>query len=136
MATETNQSDGHQTKRVINVTQADTPYTLNRNDCPCVIHNSGATGAVEVTLPQDAKGGEEVIALVIADQDLQISPGAAGAIYASNGTAYAKQTDDKYLNGDDGGEAIHLVSIGGGDWVAVNQQLNNAAANSFSEVEA
>ena len=136
MATITKPTDSAQSRTIINLTQADSPYTLDRNDCPCLIHNLGATGAVNVILPQDAKGGEEAEFLVIADQDLQADPGAVGAVYASNGTAYAKQTDNKYINGDDGGEAVKLTSLGGGDWAATNQQVNNAAANSFSEVEA
>lgn len=135
MATISRPEDSSGSYTIMVLTQADSVYTLDRAYCPCIIVNTGASGATEVTLPQDAKAGDQVIALCLAAQDILLAPSAAGAVYASDGTTYAKQTDDKNINGDNIGECITLVSLGDGDWIAINQQTVDEAAESFSEVE-
>lgn len=116
------------------VVDADTSFTLDRNDCPALVHNASASGTVVVTLPQDAKAGDTVRGYVTVAQALRFDPGAAGAIYCSNGTSKAKQTDDKYVQGSAIGESIKLVSLGNGDWVA--EQGTVAGSTDFDAVEA
>lgn len=136
MVTTTNPTDGAQTRRIIALTQADDSYDLDRNDCPCLIHNSGATGAVTVNLPTDAKGGEEVTALCLAAQDLALNPGSGNQIYADDATAYGALAAGKSLIGDALGESVTLIALGDGDWVAVKQTANDAAAGAFNEEQA
>jgi len=135
MATVTYPEDSSSSFIMIALTQADSVYALTRDKCPCIITNAGASGATEVTLPQDAKAGDQVIALCLAAQDILLAPSSAGAVFASDGTTYAKQTDDKNIIGDNIGECITLVSLGDGDWIAINQQTVDEAAESFSEME-
>lgn len=77
--------------------------------------NLGATGAVTLTLPQDAEADCFFEFGVMAAQELRITPGAAGAIYVNG----AKQTDNKYISADDEGESLKLVADGNGDWIAL-----------------
>jgi hypothetical protein len=133
MATKISPSYSYQSLTVI--TLVDEAYTLDKNDCPCLFINTGATTTSTVTLPQDADGGEVVEVACTVAQDIRLDPGAAGAIYGDDASSWAKQTDNKYINGDALGEAIKLVSDGNGDWVAINQSANDAAAGNFNEVE-
>jgi hypothetical protein len=119
---------------VLNVTQADTPYDLDRNHCPVLIHNRGATGACAVNLPTNPKGGEVVDAVAIAAQDITLDPGDSASITASDGSSYAEQTDGLTIIGDAGGESIRLVyDAEGATWMSV-RQLDAAGAGEFSEV--
>ncbi len=77
--------------------------------------NLGATGAVVVTLPQNPPAGTSLHFVCMADQAMQIDPGAAGGIYIKG----AKQADNKYAAIADIGDFMHLVADGNGDWVAV-----------------
>jgi len=52
----------------------------------------------------------------MAAQQLQIDPGAAGAIYING----AKQADDAYIWADDEAESVKLVADGNGDWIAIS----------------
>jgi len=88
--------------------------TLLRGESGKVLTNLGAAGAVKITLPQDAKQGDRFEFVVMAAQQLQIDPGAAGAIYING----AKQTDDKYVHADDEGESTTLIADGNGDWIS------------------
>lgn len=133
MATATSPSDSAQSKTMINLTQADSPYSLDRNACPCIITNDGATGAVTVNLPEDCKGGETVEAVVTVAQDIILNPGSAGTIAASNGTAFSTQSAGATLIGDALGERVALASKGGDDWIATDQSVAGPA-NAFSQV--
>jgi hypothetical protein len=132
MATKLNPSDSAQTLKVINVTNADSPYTLDRDDCPCFIHNLGTSTGCIVNLPTNAKGGEEVYAVVIVAQDIAFEPGAK-VIYSSNGTTYAAQTAGFQLHGDAIGEAVHMVADSAGNWWVLSQQAPGGAG-AFTEV--
>lgn len=89
--------------------------TLTVYESGKVVTNLGATGAVTLTLPQNATAGCWFIACVLAAQQLRIDPGAAGAFYFGG----AKQTDDKYIWADDEAESMIFVSLGNGDWMAM-----------------
>jgi hypothetical protein len=99
-------------QNIINVTSA---RTLTRAESGSVITNSGASGSVEVTLPQDAEVGDYFDFIVLTAQALQASPGAAGAVYFAG----AKQTDDKHIWADDEAEAGRMICVGSNDWVFV-----------------
>lgn len=88
--------------------------TLTKEESGKVCTNLGASGAVTLTLPQDAPKGCCFHIVVQAAQELRVDPGAAGAIYING----AKQTDDKYISADDEGESTMLVADGNGDWVS------------------
>ena len=121
-------SDSAQSKRIVVVTS---DRTLKRHEAPALITNEGATSAVKVTLPQDAKGGEEFEFLVLTAQNLQVDPGAAGAIYQFNGTNYAKRTDDKYVQGAAVGDFLRINANGDGDWLG-----ERGSQSGFQTVEA
>lgn len=89
--------------------------TLTKEESNSVHTNLGATGAVTLTLPQDAFTGCSFTFVVMAAQQLRIDPGAAGAIYIGG----AKQTDDKYIWADDEAESVELVADGNYDWIAI-----------------
>lgn len=88
--------------------------TLDRGESGSTITNLGASGAIAITLPQDAVAGDKFHFCVMAAQELRIDPGAAGAIYING----AKQTDDKYISADDEAEHVTLTADGNGDWIA------------------
>lgn len=77
--------------------------------------NLGASGAIVLTLPQNANKGTCFEFAVMTTQELRIDPGAAGAIYING----AKQTDDKYVWADDEAETVKLMCDGNGDWIAI-----------------
>ena len=89
--------------------------TLTRGESGQVCTNLGATGSILLTLPQDADAGDYFEFVVMAAQQLQVTPGAAGAIYEGG----AKGTDNKYEWADDEGESMKLVADGNGDWVSM-----------------
>lgn len=88
--------------------------TLTRAQSGTLFTNLGASGAIALTLPQDAEQGDFFHFTVAAAQELRIDPGAAGAVYISG----AKQTDNKYISADDECESVELVCIGNNDWLA------------------
>ena len=139
MADKIDPTRGTQTRTVINVTQADDDYTLERHECPALITNQGATGACTVNLPTDAKGGEEVEAVVVAAQDILLNPGSGNRIIGSDGSTYADLADGEEVIGDAAGETIRLVCLGPDgsgnlEWLAVVQHDNSpAAGGSFNE---
>ena len=90
--------------------------TLTKAETFSIHTNLGAGGGILLTLPQDAVAGDCFKFVVMAAQALQITPGAAGAIYISG----AKQTDNKYIWADDEGESVELLCDGNGDWVALS----------------
>lgn len=141
MATITSPNQGNQTRHVVHLTQADSPYTLDPNLCPCTIHNEGATNAVNVDLSGNFKGGEEIRAVVIAAQDIILDPGAGNRIIGSDGTAFADLADGKGVIGDAAGEIIQLECLGADsngaiEWLVTSQQNANAAAGQFNQEEA
>lgn len=89
--------------------------TLLTSESGSVHTNLGASGAIKLTLPQDASVGCWFQFVVMAANELQIEPGAAGGIYING----AKQTDDMYIGADDEAESVMLVADGNGDWIAV-----------------
>jgi len=129
-------SDSSQSVTIID---ADTSFTLDREDCPCTIHNASATGAVVVTLPIDIKGGEQVTLSGMVAQTLRVEP--QGRIWATDGTTFAKQADTKYLGAAGLGENVLLTAIAndGTDnvWLATAQSdMAQAASIGFIAVEA
>ena len=88
--------------------------TLVKEDSGSLLTNLGATGAVVLTLPQDAPIGTEFTAVVSAAQVLSLDPGAAGGIYIAG----AKQADNKTISADDEAESVTLTALGTGDWLA------------------
>lgn len=125
MTTTAQRSDGTQTYKVVDVTAA---YTIDKDDCPILIVNTSAAGAVTVTLPQDAKAGSVVTAVTTVAQNLDITPGAAGGIYASDASTFAKQEDNKYIRANGIGDQVTLIADGNGDWIATNQGAAASAA--------
>lgn len=91
--------------------------TLTVAESGSVHSNVGASGAVTLTLPQDATAGVHYHFSVCVAQELRLEPGAAGAIYLVAG----KGTDDKYATANAIGEAITLVADGNGDWVSLGE---------------
>lgn len=89
--------------------------TLTEDESGSVHTNLGAGGAIKLTLPQSCAAGTYFYFAVMAVQQLQIDPGAAGAIYING----AMQADDAYIWADDEAESVLLVADGNGDWVAL-----------------
>jgi len=89
--------------------------TLLKEESNSVHTNLGASGAITLTLPQDAFTGCSYSFVVMAAQELRVDPGAAGAIYISG----AKQTDNKYITANDEAESVELIADGNGDWIAL-----------------
>lgn len=106
----------HATNRRLHVEDHTADDTLTVAETGSVHTNLGATGAVVLTLPQNARRGDFFDFTVLAAQELRIEPGEAGAIYING----AKQTDDKYISADDEAESVRLTSLGNGDWAASN----------------
>jgi len=92
--------------------------TLTKEETGSVHTNLGASGNIALTLPQDADVEVYFEFVVMAAHQLQVDPGAAGAIYING----AKQTDDKYIWADDEGESVKLVCDGNHDWIALYTQ--------------
>lgn len=83
---------------------------------PRVLHtNLGAGGSIKLTLPQDAVAGTYFEFVVMVAQELQIDPGAAGAIYLDG----VKMDDSEYITANAINESIKLVCDGNGDWIAL-----------------
>ncbi len=91
--------------------------TLTRAEAGVVSTNLAATGAITLTLPQDAIAGDIFEFAVMTAQELRIDPGAAGAIYIGG----AKQADDKYISANDEAESIKLIADGNGDWASMGE---------------
>ena len=127
MATRSSGELGSSSKQVITVTE--TAFALQRTDCPCLIVNTGASGAVTISLPPDCKGGETVESIVMVAQDIILDPGNTGSIsdgvtFGSAGDAYA---------GDALGEKIAITAISDNDWVITSNQAN-ASAGAFNQI--
>jgi hypothetical protein len=90
-------------------------FSLTAAQSGTVHTNLGASGTITATLPQSPAKGTEFKFVCMADQSLQLDPGAAGGVYVKG----AKQADDKYVAIGDIGDFVHLVADGNGDWVAV-----------------
>lgn len=90
--------------------------TLTTRQSGSTITNLGASGAVLITLPQDAQAGCRFTFAVQTAQQLRVTPGAAGAVYING----AKQADNKYVWADDEAESVTLEADGNGDWVAIS----------------
>lgn len=134
MSTDNHREQGFQTFKEIKV--GTETRQITREECPCLIHNEGGTGAAVVQLPEDPKGGEVVKVVVLAAQDIQVEPGAARAIYSAGAAVYAKQADGKYINGDAIGEQVTLTySALLDDWIA-SAQLDGFGVVGFNEIEA
>lgn len=107
-------TDGVQTLVVVDV---DTPFTLERADCPCLLHNASAAATLEVELPQNAKGGEVVQVIITVAEILRLNT-SGGAFYING----AKQTDGKYIGVPAViNSGIKCVSLGNNDWATVNE---------------
>jgi len=102
----------------------DATFALTALQTGTTFTNLGASGAITATLPQNPPQGTAFNFVCMADQDLQITPGAAGGIYIKG----AKQADNKYAAISDIGDFVHLVAEGNGDWVAV-ASINGADAD-------
>ena len=90
--------------------------TLTNYESGSVHTNLGAGANVKLTLPQDAYAGVQFqFAVMTAAQQLQVDPGAAGAIIING----AVQADDAYIWADDENESVELVADGNGDWIAI-----------------
>jgi len=127
MATRSSGELGSSSKQVITVTE--TAFALQRTDCPCLIVNTGASGAITISLPTDCKGGETVESIVMVAQDIILDPGDTGSIsdgvtFGSAGDAYA---------GDALGEKISITAISDNDWVITSNQAN-ASAGAFNQI--
>ena len=128
MATRSSGELGSSSKQVITVTE--TAFALQRTDCPCLIVNTGASGAITISLPTDCKGGETVESIVMVAQDIILDPGNAGSI--SDGVTIGS-TGDAYT-GDALGEKITITAIDTNDWLITNNQAV-ASAGAFNEID-
>jgi len=90
-------------------------FSLTARQSGGVFTNLGAAGAITATLPQNPPEGTVFKFVCMADQALQVAPGAAGGIYVKG----AKQSDNKYAAISDIGDFLHVVADGNGDWVAL-----------------
>ena len=94
-----------------NHTAADTLTTAESGS----IHtNIGAAADIKLTLPQDAANGCHFKFICVADYDLQIDPGAAGAIFIGG----EMQTDDLHISLYIG-STLELVVDSNHDWYTV-----------------
>ena len=96
---------------VENHTAAD---TLTVAESGSIHTNIGASADIKLTLPQDATNGCTFRFICVADYELQIDPGAAGAVFI-NGEI---QSDDKYIYLFIG-SSIELVVDSNHDWYVV-----------------
>lgn len=90
-------------------------FSLSARQSGGIFTNLGAAGAITATLPQNPPAGTTFKFVCMADQALQVAPGAAGGIYVKG----SKQVDNKYVAISDIGDFLHLVADGNGDWVAI-----------------
>jgi hypothetical protein len=90
--------------------------TLTKEQSGTLHINTGASGGIALTLPQDAQAGCWFEFALTADDAMQILPGSAGGIYIKGD----KQADTKYISMTDIGDFCKLVADGNGDWIAVN----------------
>ena len=89
--------------------------TLTESESGSVHTNSGANGAITITLPSSASKGVHYWFSVQAAQELRIDPGTA-TIRDDCG-----QTADKYKTANAIGECIHLAANSSGDWVTISK---------------
>jgi len=101
--------------REVRITHHTASATLLATKSGSVHTNLGAGEAIKLTLPQDARVGCWFQFVVMAAHELQVDPGAAGALYIGG----AKQTDNLYVGADDEGESLTFVADGNGDWIAL-----------------
>lgn len=94
------------------VTHHTSNKTLRYSQTGSVHSNSGAAGAVTLTLPQNAEAGVKFKFVVITGQTLNVDPGSAGAFYANG----AKLSDDTDLSSSEIGESIEVTCVGNNDW--------------------
>jgi hypothetical protein len=90
-------------------------FALSARQSGLVCTNLGAGATIVATLPQNPPAGTEFRFVCMADQAIQVAPGAAGGLYVKG----AKQADNKFAAINDIGDFLHLVADGNGDWVAV-----------------
>ncbi len=96
--------------KVLTVTAA---LTLKEEWSGMLVHNLGASGAVQVDLPQNCRIGTNFFFACAADQELRIHS-AGGGIYVKGD----KQADSKYVSVTDIGDFVHVVCLGANDWLA------------------
>ena len=86
--------------------------TLTKAESGSIHTNFGASADITFTLPQDATKGCLFKFLVLAEYELRIDPGAAGAMYVDG----VKQTDDKYIYSSTLGDIVEVFCDGNNDW--------------------
>lgn len=96
--------------KVLAVTAA---VTLLKEWSGMLVHNTGATGAVQVELPQDAVIGTFFRFACGVDQALRIHTTGGGIAVAG-----AVQTDSKYVSITDIADFVNVVCLGAMDWLA------------------
>lgn len=106
--------------------------TLTKEMDGTLFTNTGASGAVTLTLPQSCPAGTRFRVLATVAQDFGFDPGAAGGIYVEG----AQQTDDKKVTVDAIGDALEVVADGNGDWLCFASISSAADQTAAIDVEA
>lgn len=102
--------DGTTHMKVLAVTS---DLTLLSDWSGMLVTNSGATGAVQVDLPQTCPIGVFFKFAVVTAQELRIHSAGGGVIVKGG-----KQADSKYVSITDEGDFVHVVCVGSNDWLA------------------
>lgn len=91
--------------------------TLKPKDSGNIITNTGASGAVTITLPAGRRVGDNYKFRVNAAQELRIDPGLPTDSIVVLGLS---PSAGEYITANAAGEHIDLEYIGGGQWFASN----------------
>ena len=87
--------------------------TLTEYETDSIHSNSGATGAITLTLPTVTISGVKFTFAIQAAQELRVDPAAATILDDSG------QTADKYKTANAIGECLVLISNSSGDWYVI-----------------
>lgn len=91
--------------------------TLKPKDTGAIINNTGATGAVTITLPAGARIGNKFKFRVNAAQELRIDPGLPTDSIVLSGLS---PSAGEYVTANAAGEYVDLEYIGNNTWFASN----------------
>lgn len=106
-----------QSPKRVKVLTRTSDLTLKPKDTGSVINNTGAAGAVTITLPAGARIGDNFKFRVNAAQELRIDPGLATHSIVVAGLS---PSAGEYITANAAGEYIDLEFIGSLTWIASN----------------
>ena len=91
--------------------------TLKPKDTGCVVNNTGASGAITVTLPAGARIGDCFEIMVNAAQEIRVDPGLSTDSIVLTGLS---PSAGEYVTANAAGEYATFTYIGNSTWFASN----------------